>query len=167
MHEITWQAACVALLLVVAGCGISDPEMLSLRESFLLEAEPQGATGVLDLRENFSGEPVDVVLVGQIGGVVDPWSPGLASFVIVDPIATIGGEGHGESCDCPFCRKTTDETEGLALVQFLDQDGEILAHDPRRLFGVDKDQVVVVQGRAEMTGLGHIVVAARGMYVRR
>ena len=166
MRRIMWPFLCLVLL-AVAGCGVSDPEIVSLRETFLLDNEPQGATGVLDLRESLSAEATDVVLVGQIGGVVDPWSPGQASFVIADPIATIDGEGHGESCDCPFCRKSTDESEGLALVQFLDQDGEVCAHDARKVFGVAKDQMVVVEGRAELTSLGHIVVAARGLYIRR
>ena len=166
MPKIIRLNSCVALLVVTVGCGVSDPETLSLRQQYLLEAEPDGATGVLDLRENLD-EPVDVVVVGQIGGVVDPWSPGLASFVIVDPIAAIDGDGHSESCECPFCRESTDATEGLALVQFQDANGEVLPHDARKLFGLDKDHMVVVQGRAEMTDLGHVVVAARGLYIRR
>ena len=160
-------AGSLTLLIAICGCGVTDPHVISLRETFLLNTEPAGATGVLDLRESLKEESIDVVLVGQIGGVVDPWSPGQASFVIADPIATIDGEGHGEACDCPFCRQSTDESEGLALVQFLDEKGEVCAHDARRVFGVTKDQMVVVEGRAEMTSLGHIVVAARGLYIRR
>ena len=167
MYGIYCRTIGLLSLLILVGCGVTDPEVLSLREKFLLDTEPQGATGILDLQENLDGKPAAVVVVGQIGGLVDPWSPGQTSFVIADPIVTVDGEGHSESCDCPFCNKTSEETEGLALIQFLDQEGNILMHDARKLFGVAKDQMVVVQGDAEMTNLGHVVVAARGLYVRR
>jgi len=158
--------ATAAILLCTLGCGASSSAYLAQREALLLLDEPSGAIGVLDLSETIDGEE-DVVVVGQIGGVTDPWSPGLANFVIADPIAVIEGEGHPESCDCPFCKKSAEQAEGLALVQFLDEQGEVLRVDAQKLFDLEEDQMVVVRGRARMDELGHLVVAARGLYVRR
>jgi len=154
------------IFLCLLGCGTSASRYLTQREDFLLLDEPAGAIGVLELSETIEGEQ-DVVIVGQIGGVTDPWSPGLANFVMADPVAIIEGEGHPESCDCPFCKKTAEQAEGLALVEFLNKHGEVLRVDAQKLFDIEKDLMVVVRGRARMDDLGHLVVAARGLYVRR
>ena len=156
----------MVLLTALVGCGTGNSQFISQRAKYVLDEEPSGAIGVLDLRENIVGQQ-EVLLVGQIGGIVDPWSRGQASFVITDPIATIDGEGHPESCGCPFCKEATDQTEGLALVQFIDAHGSVLQMDAQRLFGIQKDQVVVVLGQAELNQLGHLVVSASGLYVRR
>ena len=59
-----------------------DPAVLAkAREKFLLTQEPNGVEGVLDVQEEYT-EPRDVVLVGQIGGVANPWSPGKAAFIL-------------------------------------------------------------------------------------
>lgn len=166
MKSNNWWKICPFLILWSLGCGTHNTELDTQRAKYLLADEPPGAVGVLDLRESISGDQ-QVVVVGQIGGIADPWSRGQASFVIMDPVALMEGEGHSENCDCPFCHKSSEETEGLALVQFVDDSGEVLSVDAQRLFCVSKDQMVVVQGRAKLDQLGHLVVAAHGLYIRR
>lgn len=166
MKSNNWWKLCPFLVLWSLACGTDNTQLDTQRAKYLLADEPPGAVGILDLRESISGDQ-RVVLVGQIGGITDPWSRGQASFVIVDPVALMEGEGHSQDCDCPFCRQSSEETEGLALVQFVDDSGEVLSVDAQRLFGVSQDQMVVVQGRAKLDQLGHLVVAAHGLYVRR
>ncbi|MBI84013.1 MAG: hypothetical protein CMJ81_12505 [Planctomycetaceae bacterium] len=166
MKSNNWWKLCPFLVLWSLGCGTHYAELDTQRAKYLLADEPPGAVGVLDLRESISGDQ-QVVLVGQIGGIADPWSRGQASFVIMDPVSLMEGEGHSENCACPFCRQSAEETEGLALVQFLDDSGEVLSVDAQRLFCVSKDQMVVVQGHAKLDQLGHLIVAAHGLYIRR
>ena len=166
MRRGNFSTLCLLMILSAVGCTAADSQFDSQRARYMLEDEPLGAVGVLDLRESISGEQ-NVVVVGQIGGTSEPWSQGEATFVIADPIAMIEGEGHPELCDCPFCRKATEESEGLALVQFLDERGRILPVDARQLFDVAKNQMVVVRGRARLDELGYLIVSADGLYVRR
>ena len=169
MKQLYPSTVCTLVLLALAGCGTRDTTLMVHRATYVLEHEPQGAVGILDLRESLSGdeEEEDVIVIGQIGGIAEPWMRGQASFVIADPIALIEDEDHPEACDCPFCREVTDETEGLALVQFMDDHGSVLPIDAKKLFGFDTNEMVVVRGRAKIDARGHLVVSANGLYIRR
>ncbi len=171
-------ALLLPLLLLAAGCEQSapaiDPQQLAeLRGRFVLAAEPQGVEGVLDVQESYEA-PRNVVLVGQIGGVANPWSAGKASFVIADPVVMAEADESGAEhvCTdpgCKFCakQKLDKMKEGVAIVRFVDSDGAILPIDARALFDLQSKETVVVQGRAEVDGLGCLVVLADGLYIRR
>lgn len=188
-------ATCLSLgLLGMVGCSKTtiDPQLAAeLRAKYVLSAEPADATGVLDLREVLK-DPQDVVLIGQIGGIDNPWTRGQASFVITDPsLAAIVEDDHdhkdhkdhkvGEKeahkhdhnapghdpATCPFCSKGYDPTKALALVQFVDDAGKVLPVDARELFQLEKEQLVVIQGRAQQDPAGYLVVSAKGLFVRR
>jgi hypothetical protein len=140
---------------------------------FLLASEPAGAVGVLDAFESFSG-PAEVVLVGRIGATDKPWSEGLASFVIVDPAAAADHDHaehehvHGDDHhDCPFCAKAQPGGEHLALVEFVDEQGQVLPYDARVMFKLQEGQTVVVRGKAKKGDLNYLVVTADGLYVRQ
>lgn len=139
------------------------------RAKLLLEQEPEGAMAVLDVRESLTGEQ-DVVIVGRIGGVSDPWTHGKASFVMMDAVAMAMGDDHS-GCDdpgCPYCSSGKEsDTETLAYVNFVDDDGKVLPVDARELFELEDKQTVVVQGRARINEVGYLVVTADGLYVRR
>ena len=153
----------------LAGCNHSaeqlTPEMITVRAKYLLADEPVGALGVLDVQESIEQQG-DYVVVGQIGGLPDPWSPGLASFVISDPFLEMEGE-HSKPCDCHFCSKEKDHSTGVAQVQFHDESGEVLRLDARKLFGLKEKQTVVVRGHVTLNSLGVLTIAAEGMYIRR
>jgi hypothetical protein len=157
---------CLLVSAVLAGCGqtSNDAQFASHRAKFLLAAEPSGALAISAARkEKTKGHPV--TLVGRIGGTEDPWTEGRAAFVITDAVAAPAG--HGDDCkDCPFCSKKRDAST-LAVVQFVDEQGQILPIDARQLFGIAADQTVVVEGQVEHNDLGMMVVSAKGMFVRR
>ena len=172
--------ACLFVAVVATtGCQHSvetvDPQLIAqARSQFVLDDEPAGVEGVLDVQETFES-PRSVVLVGKIGGVENPWSQGRASFVIADPVvlaeATDDTEAEHECSDagCKFCaRKAAEKArEGLAFVQFVDESGQVVPIDARKLFDLQEEQTVVVVGHAEMDGLGCLIVSADGLYVRR
>lgn len=164
-------AVCGFLALGVLGCGGGSARR-ELASQYLLGQEPADAQSVLDLEEATAALG-DVTLVGRIGGVPDPWTKGQAAFVIADPsLAAADEHEHGHACgeDCPYCknkRAGQPATSGLALVQVVDAEGRVLPVDARELFQLELDQTVVVRGRAERNTEGHLIVAARGLYVRR
>ena len=178
MKRLSLWMLCLTMVLVYFGCQESvvryDPEKLAAaRKQFLLEEEPEGVEGVLDVQENYQS-PREVVLVGQIGGVANPWTPGKAAFILADPIALleIKGSATDHVCSdpgCKFCakQKVDQLKEGLAAIEFQDDQGQVLPMDARNLFGVAEKQVVVVRGEAHVNALGCLVVAADGLYVRR
>jgi len=53
----------------------------------------------------------------------------------------------------------------LAFVEFLDEREEKLHIDARELFGVEKDQLVVVRGRPSVDNYGYLIVTADGIYL--
>ena len=61
----------------------TDTELAAERSRFLLQDEPQGASGVIDVRADASDQD-SVVIVGRIGGSANPWVEGRAAFSIVD-----------------------------------------------------------------------------------
>lgn len=164
------RSLCLAagVLTALVGCAPSgDAQLAAVRSQFVLSEEPAGALGVLELPESLPPNQ-EVVLVGQIGGVPDPWTRGQASFVVVDPIALVETGPHGAKCDCAFCKshQKSDPSTGRATVQFV-HDGQVLGIDARKLFDVEQDQMVVVRGRAARDSGGNLIVAANGIYVRR
>ena len=121
--------AMLGVSLLAVGCNRVQAEMAAARAQFLLAEEPADAQGVLDLRD--AGTTGDVVVVGRVGGVSQPWSKGQALFIISDPTA-FGDDEHVCTDDgCPFCaNKKQAENEAIAVVQFVDAQG--FSH-PQRL----------------------------------
>lgn len=173
-----WLLALLCMWLLQTGCQETavryDPAAISAaRKQFLLETEPAGVEGILDVQETYQS-PRDVTLVGKIGGVTNPWTPGKAAFILADPstLSEIDAQGAQHVCDdsgCKFCakQKINRLKEGLAAVEFRTAEGKILSIDARQLFSVSENQLVVVRGRAEVNNLGCLVVAANGLYVRK
>lgn len=86
-----------------------------------------------------------------------------------------GDHGHAHAAhdhadhdheNCPFCDRAHSDLERMAIVQFLGDDGKVIETDARELFGLKKNQKVVVRGKAEVDDLlGTLVVSATGIYV--
>ncbi len=169
----------LAVALAAAGCGSTaqDPRVPTWRSQIVLDSEPEGAVSVLDLRESLTAEGAarkadSVTLVGQIGGVTNPWGRGEAAFVVAEPSMLVEGDGHAHSPDhdaasCPFCSKHANPTESLAMVKFVDQAGQVLPIDARELLGVQAAQTVVVRGQAELDALGNLLISAHSLYIRK
>ncbi len=178
MNWSRFQFTCCGLLLVVAsvGCGDSpsglDQSLALERAAYLLETEPTGVVGVLEVRDQID-EQAEIAVIGRVGGVAQPWHNGKAAFIISDPSveAVVDDHAHTGPCGdgCAFCARSKAETATLklALVEVVDEQGQVVPHDARQLFGLESGQLVVVQGRARIDSLGHLILTAAGIYVRR
>jgi hypothetical protein len=166
MRRFGYLGGLLSLSLLVAGCGGAQAQFDAARARYLLVEEPAEPVGILELRE--SAVTGDVVVVGRVGGVSQPWSKGQAAFIISDPTAG-GDDGHVCTDEgCPFCaKKKQAETDAIAVVQFVDEQGRILPLDARELFQLKSDQTIVVQGRATVDALGSLILSANGLYIRR
>ena len=157
---------------LLAGCGQQkvDQAVEVQRQKFLLSDEPEDAVPVQEASQ-ITQLPAQVVLVGRIGGVDNPWTVGQAAFVLADPTLLSEQEEHSHAGhnpdDCPFCSKKKNKMDGLALVEFSDERGQVLPIDAQHLFDLSSGQTVVVRGHAQRDEAGHLVVAAQGIYVRR
>ncbi|QEG34689.1 AbrB/MazE/SpoVT family DNA-binding domain-containing protein [Bythopirellula goksoeyrii] len=128
-----------------------------------------------------STEPQHVAMVGQIGGLANPWeetqpefpfAKSQAIFFLADPqaIAEHAAEGHvhapGE--ECAFCAAHAEEnSELLAVVRLVDEKGQVVPIDARELLNLKVNDMVVVEGEAQVLEGGMMVVKATGVFVRK
>ena len=129
----------------------------------------------------FPTETKEVAMVGQVGGLANPWeetqpefpfATHFAVFFLADPqaIAEHAEEGHvhapGE--ECAFCAAHAEEnSEQFAMVRLVDDNGKVLPLDVREFFDVKEGDTVVVKGTAQIVEGGMLVVKASGLSVRK
>jgi hypothetical protein len=166
-----------ALLFVsalIAGCSrpasegplAPSSETAAARSKYLLREEPAGAKGVIELRKAAQNED-EVVVVGRIGGDVNPWVEGLAAFLIADSSLKPCNEIEGDACETPwdYCCES-DLNDKKATVRLVDEQGETVAIDSRKLLGVKELATVVVRGKALRDEAGNLTILATGVFMR-
>jgi hypothetical protein len=136
------------------------------RSGFLLNEEPAGAEAVMKVRENVKHDD-EVVMVGRIGGGVNPWIAGRAAFSMVDPSLKACSDVAGDNCETPwdYCCEP-DLSRAMALVKVVDGEGKTVGVDARRLLNVKELSTVIVKGRAERDDAGNLTVLATGVFVK-
>jgi len=177
----------VALLVLASGCGdVVDPQVQAAREKLLLQSAPTGETSVskiltlLTPLETEQGETnegetatdadgqevseqVDVVIKGRIyAGDASPWADGMAAFVLTDATGHEGESDH-DPHTCPFCSRKINDY--LAKISFLNDAGELIEIDSRKLFDVKDKQLVFVKGTGRIDDDGLLNVTADGLYL--
>jgi hypothetical protein len=146
-------------------------------EAHLLEEEPPGARGVLEIKEDLASRDApdqwtSVVLVARIGGIDgQTWDPNRAAFVAMDLSSIEEASQHAatehDSNQCPFCQaKKKKLLESTALVEIVDANGEVPSVDAQTLLGLEQGQDIVVRGEARVDRLGGLAVRAAGIYLR-
>jgi hypothetical protein len=89
----------------------------------------------------------------------------------MDPAAEMPVHDHGEGHDhtnCKFCQAQQEAAaSATALVKVVDPQGQTVPIHARKLLALSEGQIVVIRGTASIDGLGHLVVAADGVYPRR
>lgn len=170
---------------VLVGCRETktvDPAVVEqARAEFLLAEEPTGAVTPAELREEEGFTAGEVTLVGQIGGIPNPWKGietdfpwrgGEASLFLVDP-GTAGAFAEHSADDpdhaenCPFCSSNAgDNADAVAVVTFRGANGETIPVGAKELLALKDNAVVVVRGDARLDG-DTLIVDAQGIYVRK
>ena len=134
---------------------------------FLLSEQPAGAEPVLKVREQAKHDD-DVVIAGRIGGSHDPWIDGRAAFTIVDPSLKACSDIPGDKCPFPWdycCESNVSASK--ALIKVVDDSGQLVQTDARKLLGVQELETVVVRGKAQRDDEGNLTVLATGIFVKK
>ncbi len=174
-----WTLHCLMLTgaLLVLGCGgeqASNEPAAAEGEAeapsgaqYVLAAEPQDAKGVIEVRANARNDD-NVVVVGRIGGRLNPWIADRAAFSIVDPSLVACNDNEGDNCAAPwdYCCETDKLPDATVLVKVVDESGNLVAVDAKKLLGVKELQTVVVQGKASRDDAQNLTILASGIFVR-
>lgn len=175
----------LAVLCFAAG----TPDVATERSRLQLTESPKGAEQVLAVRQKLlaakkqadAPKTHDVVVTGQIGGMPNvwpethpdfPWYKGQASFFVVDSkVATqfaAHAKRHGGGQECVFCRsEAAKKVHAIAVVNLVDERGEILRLDTRQLLALKENQTVTIRGKAKLLAGSMLVIDAEGVYVPR
>ncbi len=132
---------------------------------YKLAEAPKAASDVIALR-NDAKDKQDVVVVGRIGGRVNPWIKGMAAFSIVDRSLKACNEIEGDTCKTPwdYCCEA-DLGKATVLVTFVDDSGKIVKQDARELLGVKELDTLTIVGKAKRDPSGNITILASKAYV--
>jgi hypothetical protein len=133
-----------------------------------LTSEPREAQDVIQARQQAT-DKTEIVVVGRIGGGVNPWVDGRAAFTIVDPSLKACSDIPGDSCPTPwdYCCQTSQLPKSTAVVKVVDEAGNLIKTDARKLLKVKELQTVIVRGTAQRDEAGNLTVLASGIYVRK
>ncbi len=136
----------LAAWVVCLGCSTdgSTQKLAELRQRFITDSLPTVASSVEQL---VATELLDSVsVVGRIhGGELEPFDENSASFTLT--VLPEPGHSHDDPGDCPFCKRKA-ENAPMVLVKFRDDDGEPIRMPVDKLFGLKKNQDVLVSGSA-------------------
>lgn len=169
-------AVCMASLAFI-GCsqGSTTPDSSTSVASptvdgskYLLDEEPEGATAVIQVREE-ANDGDEVVLVGRIGGSLDPWIEGRAAFSVVDESLRACSDIPGDMCPKPwdYCCETDKLPTATALVKVVDESGALVKADAKQLLAVQELSTLVIQGKAQRDDAGNLTVLASGIFVKK
>lgn len=134
---------------------------------YRLAAEPAGAQEVIAVRSD-AADGDKVVVVGRIGGDVNPWVEGRAAFSLVDNSVRACSDIPGDACPTPwdYCCETDKLKTGRMLVKVVDDAGQLIGADARELLGVGELDTVVIEGKVQKSEDGNAVLLASGVYVK-
>lgn len=167
MNVKHWGMMVLAIATAV-GCGETNPqadvaEAAAPDPTYVMTTEPTGAAGVGEVRDSSEEE---VMVVGRIGGSVEPFVDGLAAFTIVDPAVPYCADEEGCPTPWDYCCKQNQVKDNIATVKVVNEKGDIVAKDAPELLGVKELSTVVVKGKAERDKQGNLTVLAEQVYVK-
>lgn len=160
------------LCIAVSGCdtkkSVQTPETLtSGGQKYMLASEPADPLTPTEVKESVT-EPATVAIAGRVdAGDVEPFRDGVASFLISQlPDGDHAGGDPDHADNCPFCKRKLKNAP-KAVVRFLDDSGQVMPVDARKLLGIAKGDVVVVRGSATyLEPVNTVQIDAEGIFVR-
>lgn len=158
-------AVCMAL----GGCAQSVPtEVLAIRERLLLEQEPQGAVTIEQARKQVA-ENSDVTLIVKVGNRnFTNWSAeNQTTFYVSEgfPGSDYNVGPDHDSSACPFCKSKWKEGDSFAVVQIVNEMGEVLPHSTESIFDLAPGTTVTVEGHGLVDEAGVLIVRLSGLFV--
>ncbi len=169
--------------------GAGTPNIAAQKTRLQLADQPNDAEQVLTLQKRLvaakkqtdAPKTHDVIVTGRIGGMPNvwpdthphfPWYDGQASFFMVDSKVAAQFDAHtkrhGSGSECTFCKsRAAKNADAIAVVNFVDERGEILRVDSRKLLELKENQTVTIRGKAKLLAGSMVVIDADGIYVSR
>jgi len=136
---------------------------------------------VAEKKRTGAPQTAEVLVRGQIGGMPNvwpethpdfPWYKAQASIFLVD--SKIAAQfaahmkRHENGQECAFCKSlAARNAHAIAVVNFVDERGEILRVDARTLLDLKENQTVTIRGKAKLLAGSMLVIDADGIYVER
>jgi len=121
--------------------------------AYVLKEEPAGAKNVAEVREK-GKDGEEVVVVGWVGGSMEPIIKGRAAFTMVDlqlPAPECTTKPYS------FCCMPKEALlPNLIMVKFVDGDGKTILKDAHELLGIKEGCIVVVRGHLECSEDGKV-----------
>lgn len=156
----------MCLLLLICGCSVQQPvQWKEWRDQFVLKDKPTGAITIAEAIANPTME--EVVVVAQIGGGRgDLFDNKIASFLVTEAPdeAHQGKPGHDPD-GCPFCKQKLANAPTVT-VGFSTSQGKAIPVDARKLFGLNKGDIVVIRGTSTYEESMRILnIIASGIHV--
>jgi hypothetical protein len=171
-----WKSVVVLLATLAWAVGCNDarktpvgPSQDSRPDStYFASVEPADPRGIMDVRET-AKDSETVVVVGRIGGSANPWVDGRAAFSLVDEALQACSDKEGDKCKTPwdYCCETDRLPRATLLVKLVDQAGQLVKRDARKLLGVRELQTLVVEGTAQRDDAGNVTLLAHQVFVRQ
>jgi hypothetical protein len=151
----------------LAPASAAAPAASTVDKSYLLEEEPEDAADVIATRKD-SNDQQEIVVVGRIGGRVNPWVKGMAAFSIVDRTLKPCNEIEGDACKTPwdYCC-APNLSKGTLLVMVADTDGKVVKKDARQLLGVKELDTVTLVGKVKRDKTGNVSILASKLYLAK
>jgi hypothetical protein len=156
---------CVSVFATAISVSAAAPAASTVDKSYLLEEEPKDAADVIATRKD-SKDQQDVVVVGRIGGRVNPWAKGMAAFSIVDRTLRPCNEIEGDTCKTPwdYCCEP-NLSKATVLVMVTSKDGKVVMKDARQLLGVKELDTVTLVGKAKRDKAGNLSILVSKVYI--
>ena len=165
MRSLNWMI--IGLLVSLAGCSSSEVAETesSVDARYVATSEPTDAVAVGDLRASAENGQ-QVTLLGRVGGSSEPFVDGLAAFTVVDPKVAYCSDDEGCPTPWDYCCKRDEVKNNILTVKVVDESGNIVNRDARKLLGVKELSMVVVTGEAKVDDQGNLTVASGQVFVR-
>ena len=170
--------AFLPLLIWITGCGSkpttktppAPPASESEVTKFILSTSPENPSRIMTVRSRDIKAGANVTLKGRIGGRVDPFVDGRASFVIADDEAIIACDNmEDDHCETPWdycCVAPEKVAAATASVQLVDPEGNVIKESLDGIGGLAPGKHVVVTGTiAEGSGPESLLINAAGLHV--
>jgi hypothetical protein len=164
-HGFATFGAVICLSLFGTAMSVSAAATSTVDKNYLLEEEPKDAADVIATRKD-SKDQEDIVVVGRIGGRVNPWVKGMAAFSIVDRSLRPCNEMEGDTCKTPwdYCC-ATNLPKATLLIMVTNNDGKVVKKDARELLGVKELDTVTLVGKAKRDKAGNVSILASKIYI--
>ena len=170
-----------ALIMTLSACGdqtntaepalaVSEtPAQINTLTQIIASQKPTDAISITTAKAQLkAGQPITIK--GRIGGRVDPFISGRAAMIIADSEAITACDAMDDDhCTTPWdfcCEDKNAVAQATALVQVVDNNGQVVKNDLKGLGGLQPGSYVVVEGTIDQQPASdNLVINAKHIFL--